>query len=139
MRRSQSFDALGRVRAARDFHLDFDNLLARDFEPQRDQRGRGLRRIRVLLVHGSKQHDLARLDVAHEEPIRPLRFHAAPKAIADRKTLAVLRVAHVARERRRARIVLDQRIEVAVDEALETAAVACGVALCFGRSAHQQA
>ena len=68
--------------------------------------------------------DLLGRHVADEQAVASLRSHAAPEAVADLEPLAVLGEADVARHRQRAGVVVDERIHVAIDPALEAGAVA---------------
>src|SRR5690606_27202973 len=77
---------------------------------------------------------LPRFLVRDEQAVAALRLHAAPMAVADLEALAVLRVAHVARERDRPRIVRNDGIEIAIDHALETLPIARGLLRAGGRA-----
>src|SRR5690606_18215105 len=124
MRSAARLDAPRRFLVAHDLLLGLDDASVANLEPQRDQRRRFLLGIAMVLVDRSDDGDLPRLDVADEEAIVALRLHRVPQPVADLEALTVLGEARVRRERHLARVVVDHRVEITLDEAFETGSIA---------------
>src|SRR5690606_17205825 len=104
--------------------LDLGDLAVPDPEPPCSERRHAALGRAVVLDHRRDERDLPRLDVRDDQPVAAPLFHAPPEAVADLEALAVLGEAHVARERQPRRIVRGDRVEITLDEALETRPVA---------------
>ena len=95
-----------------------------DSQPQGHQHLRALGRFAVVLLDGAEEGHLPGARIGDEQAVMPLRMHRAPQAIPDRQLLAVLGVTHPRCQRHLGGIMREQRVEVAIDEALEAGAIA---------------
>ncbi len=135
MRPAERVDALGRLGVAHDELLDLGDLAVVHPQPQRNQGRLPALRLTAVLLYRADERDLAGRRVADEQSIRPLGAHAPPEPVADVQPLAVLGEPHVLGERHRARIIVHDGVEIAVDPVLEAAAITL---LRRGRSRRQQ-